>query len=250
MIVDIDTLFGFWPGRRVDLSLDRLLELMAKHGVDAAWTASARGIAYDFLEGNAEAIAAAQQHPRLTPVLTLDPRRYLGAPEEVKQRIAEGHRLFRLYPEYQNWSADAPAARKLLSILENAGAVIMLGGTAAQAIPAILDLSTPVVLTWAHFYSLSDLLAYADELPHVYLSTRFLIGPGSLEIAVGALGAQRLLFGSHAPLVTMGAALGLVQQSELPDDQKAAILGGNAQRLLAMPSSGAGAGAGVTDAHH
>jgi len=232
VIIDADTLFGFWPSRHVDVSLDKLQRLMERHNVELACACSARGICYDFQEGNQETIDVARSNSCLVPVLTVDPRRYLGVAEEVRRRVAEGHKVFRLYPEYQNWTVNTPSARKVLSILEDAGATIMLGGTAAQAIPEIRSLQVPVILTWVHYYYLSDVLAYADEMPHLYLSTRFLIGPRSLEIAVSALGAERLIYGSQAPLVSMASALKLVLTADLTPDQRGAILSGNMQRLL------------------
>jgi len=69
-------------------------------------------------------------------------------------------------------------------------------------------------------------------MPNVYLTTRLLIGPGSLEIAVSHLGHERVLFGSNAPLAYMASALRVVQHANLSAEQQAAILGGNLQRLL------------------
>jgi predicted TIM-barrel fold metal-dependent hydrolase len=232
MIIDCDTLFGFWPSRPVDISLERLLGLLNRYRIDRACTCSARGVCYDYVEGNAETIETAQGHSGLIPVLTIDPRKYLGCAEEIRRRAAEGFKLFRLFPEYQGWSTHSPSACRILGFLEDAGAILLLGGPVDQAIPAVRDLRIPVILTGAHFYQLADVLAWADELPHVYVSTRLLIGPGAIQAFVANVGHERLVFGSHAPLVYLAPALRLVEGAGLSAEQRAAVMGGNLQRLL------------------
>jgi len=232
LIMDADTIVGFWPIRNVDISLTRLQRCMMRHGVSRACICSARGIWYDYLEGNEETVQLAQADPRFIPVMTLDPRRWLGCRDEIRRRVAEGHRLFRLFPEYQGWSLGLTSARRLLSFLEEEGAVVMLGGPADAAVPAVRGLQTPVVLLSCHFYHLGEVLASADDLRHVYISTRFLMGTGSLCLAARDFDAERLVFGSHAPLAYLAPALRVIRSADLSDDTRAAILGGNLRRLL------------------
>jgi hypothetical protein len=230
--IDADTVVGFWPIRNVDVSLARLKNVLAEHKMAGACICSARGIWYDFAEGNEETLALARDDPQLIPVMTVDPRRFIGCRDEIRRRTQEGYRLFRLFPEYQGWPVDAPSVRALLGHLEGSGAILMLGGSATQAVPVVSGLQTPVILTGCHFYQLSDVLAEAGALPNVFVTTRFLIGPGSLDIAAHALGASRLIFGSHAPLEYMAPSLRLVDVSALEAGAKAAVLGGNLLRLL------------------
>ena len=108
----------------------------------------------------------------------------------------------------------------------------MLGGSADLTIPIVRDLRIPVILTGAHFYQLADVLAYANELPHVHPTTRFLIGPGAVETFVSNAGHERLLFGSHAPLAYLASALRMIESTILTPEQRAAIMGGNLERLM------------------
>jgi predicted TIM-barrel fold metal-dependent hydrolase len=55
---------------------------------------------------------------------------------------------------------------------------------------------------------------------------------GLTEAAARMLGPGRVLYGSDAPGRSMAAQLGKVLGADLPDDAKAAILGGNLRRLL------------------
>lgn len=232
MIIDIDTLFGFWPRRRVDISLERLQTLMARHQVEIACVCSARGVCYDFVEGNREALAVSRANPGLAPVATLDPRRFLGCREEIDRCLDQGVRLFRLFPDYQGWEPASPAGRRVLEMLEETGAVVMISGAPAAVLPALAGLTIPVVLTGAHFYFLADVLAGLEAMPNLYLTSRFFIGPGSIDTWLAAAGPQRLLFGSHAPLAYPAAALNLVKGAGLSPENQAAVLGENTRRLL------------------
>jgi len=74
-IIDINTIFGFWPRKNADISLGTLLKLMETKAVTRALTLSARGIFYDFIEGNNETFRACQNNQRLIPAATVNPYR-------------------------------------------------------------------------------------------------------------------------------------------------------------------------------
>lgn len=205
---------------------------MTRHGIDRACVCSARGIWYDDEEGNRETEEMVAAHPRLIPVATLDPRKYINAVAEIKRCADQGIRIFRLFPEYQGWSIDSPSARRILGMLDDARVVIMIGGTMTPILPELEKLHSPVILAGAHFYQLADALACADGMANLYLSTRLLIGPGSIEKAVSILGPQRLVFGSHAPLIYLDSALRVFEAANLSAAQREPILYGNFWKLI------------------
>lgn len=232
MIIDVDTLVGFWPRRRCDISAQRLQGLMARHGIDRAWACSARGVWYDDEEGNRETAETAALYPNLIPVATIDPRKFTNAAAEIRRAVDAGVRVFRFFPEYQAWALNSASFHRILGMLDDAGVVIIVGGTINQALPELKGLRAPVILAGAHMYELAGALASAAELPNVYLSTRLLIGPGSIETAVAGLGHERLVFGSHAPLVYLASALRVLERAILTAEQRESILHLNAVRLL------------------
>lgn len=231
-IIDANTLFGFWPYRQVDLSPEHLLAGMDRHGVARAATLSARGILYDATAGNDETLALCQREPRFLPVGTVDPRRPGNYGEEIARRAREGFRLFHLFPEHQAWQADQPAARRLLAALDAAGMAVMLSGPPGIVAGACRGLSVPVILAGAHTYTLSDVQVALEECPNLYLETRLLHGPDVLAGLVRQFGAERLIYGSGAPLLYMASSLGLVQHAAITEAERTAILGGNLARLL------------------
>lgn len=232
-ILDLDTIAGFWPHRPADISLSRLLEMMDQHGVSRACIVSARGILYDDADGNTETLAWCRTQPRLIPVGTLDLRRFVGYRDEIRRLSAAGVRLWRLFPEYQGWTLDLATFRRVLSALDEAGAVLFINGQPSPVMRAAAGVSIPVILG-LHFYHLADLLAALEEKsgPDLYVCTRLMHGPGALENLVQVMGHERLLFGSGAPLSAMGSALRRISTSALTPEQRAAILGRNLRRLL------------------
>jgi len=63
-----------------------------------------------------------------------------------------------------------------------------------------------------------------------------LLGPRSCEEVVGAIGADRLLFGSDLEDLPIAWGLGPILFSRLSPDEKRKILGGNLERILARYS--------------
>ena len=59
-----------------------------------------------------------------------------------------------------------------------------------------------------------------------------------LEGCVRQFGAERLLHGSCAPVFDLGYEAQRVRQAQMTDDERAAVLGGNAARLFGLATEG------------
>jgi predicted TIM-barrel fold metal-dependent hydrolase len=230
-IIDLDTIAGRWPWRTADISLQRLLSLMDRHGVAESCLVSARGIHYCDIDGNTETLAWCAAKPRFTPVGTINLRRFTGYRDEIRRLAQAGVRLWRLFPEYQGWTLEMATFRRVLNALEEVDAVLFMNGQPSTVVRAMAGVAVPVILG-VHFYQMADLLALLEEGVDLYVCTRQLHGPGALETLVREMGSDRLVFGSGAPLSAMGAALQRVVRSDLDTKTRQAILGGNLRRLL------------------
>lgn len=236
-ILDVCTLFGTWPKRQADIALPTLLAQMRTHGVRRACTLSAAGVLYDFVEGNAETLAAARAHPELIPVGTVNVCRWLGCLAEAQRLVDAGVRLFRFFPQYQEWHIGQAPFRKLLrEVLAPSGVALML--PAELGLTAIGDMAAripnPVIIESFKYASLAEAIVVMQETPNVYIETHMINSPNWVEVLKTEVGVDRLLFGSNAPLAYISAATAQIEYADVPEADKALIFGGNLRRLLKL----------------
>jgi predicted TIM-barrel fold metal-dependent hydrolase len=238
-IFDAGTLFGPWPQRAGDLALDTLLAGMAAAGVARSLITSTTGIFYDYRQGNAQTFEAAKRHPQqLFPVGTLDPRAYPECVHEAEVRADEGFRLFRFFPDRQNWPICYAPFRELLqkcdALKVPIAVTVSRPGDITELADATAFTSAPLLLSGVTHELLGEALAVMRADAKFYLETTQLLAPGVFEAIRDAIphGAERLVFASYSPLRYFSAALGPVVTSMLNDEHKADMLGGNLKRLL------------------
>ncbi len=218
-------------------------------------------------EGLAEARrSSASANGRLLPVSTVDPTR---GPEEVRRALALWERDptlkgVKLYPGYQSFYPHDPrvepilefAHRRNVPVLVHQGDTLTPGGLVKYARPIELDevavryrdvtfvlchLGNP----WVHE---AAELVYKNE--NVYADTSGLLAHPSaplfdrmvaqarrvVEQAVVTVGrSDRFLYGSDWPLEELRVAVDLIESLDLPAEDRAKILGGNARRLFHLP---------------
>src|SRR4029079_6340385 len=80
-------------------------------------------------------------------------------------------------------------------------------GDASRVGAATADLGVPVVLSGWHYNNSVDTLAAARRGPHLHVETSGAAHMGAIEIAVGAIGHERVLYGSGAPFRAMQSSI-------------------------------------------
>jgi hypothetical protein len=149
--------------------------------------------------------------------------------------------LLFLSPSVQRWPIPFAPLSELLKSLAALNSTVPLycdisrsgdGTKLAQSIDAV-DLSSTVLLGGLTGDSLIEAIAIARINKQVHLVTNGLKGIGEIAMAVGSLGADRVLFGSEAPIRSMGASLSLIRRAGLSPSDLELVLGGNAKRILA-----------------
>ncbi|HEX5324539.1 MAG TPA: amidohydrolase family protein [Capsulimonadaceae bacterium] len=243
-IIDINTFFGAFPSQHAGSTPESLVAQLDKFGVRQAFTLSTLGMFYNDEAGNAhtQEVAAASDR-RLLPVATINPGTHLSDMKEVVEQVAGGPFAFcRFFPPLQDWPIDyAPFAQALKRLAELKKPVMVSIGKAGDitALSRILpDSTNPVILTRVHAQTLAEAVAVMREHPGVCLETHSMLIPDGLARIKDLVGADRLVFGSGGAAHSLGAALMYVQKSSLSDQEKAAVLGGNALRLLGKQGGG------------
>jgi predicted TIM-barrel fold metal-dependent hydrolase len=243
-VIDVNTAFGRSSEHDFDLSLRTLLTSLDGRQIAGALSYSLRGVHYDPRSGNRESLAAARAHPHLIPVATLDLRDSLGWQDELAFCLQQGVRVFRFFPQVQGWSVASRLFQQVLARLGGTGATLVFStaeagfggwGTAAEIAGVTADRGLPVILTDTYYNNMAEVISLMQQCPHLYAETNWLATVGAVEVMAEEVGAHRLLFGSAAPLRPLQKALNEVLEASLSAEDKAAILGGNAIRLLKLP---------------
>lgn len=240
LIVDVNTLFGFWPWRNLDTSIASLLDRMDKAGVGRAVTCSTRGILYDFKEGNDETFEACRNSAeRLIPAATINPSSYFGVREEVERVANMGFRLVRFFPHEQEWTISQRHCVKLLEQLAKTDLILMLPST--EGITTIAGVTrgmpnTVVIETLRAYPHLAELIAVAQENPRLYIELHSVGCADYVELLCREVGPERLLFGSAAPAHCISAASLPIIHASISEKAKRQILSENALHLLERPA--------------
>ncbi len=236
-IVDCNTWVGFYPFQDCDLRPETLLGLMRKYQVARAIFVHTTAVFFDPQVGNDMAIVVARESGGLLlPAATVNPVYYRGIEEQVNRRREQGFRLFRFFPLLQSWEPRSAVFRYLVQLLNSHRLPFLIEcprpGWATDIGEVISSLSVPVILTDVQEANLSEALLVMKGIPHLHLDTHSLTHPGSLETVAREVGAQRMVFGSGAPLYYFQSALLPLLHSDLTEEEKNWVLVENLRRIV------------------
>jgi predicted TIM-barrel fold metal-dependent hydrolase len=237
-VVDIGTFFGVRPATDQDLTSDTLLRLMARNGIGEALTCSLKAIQFDATAGNDETLALCQEQSNLHPLAVVDPRRAPDCYAEVARCAGLGFVGYRLLREYQGWAIANRAHAHLLRAIAETGLPAIVHVPASGDPTALLglaaELEIPIVMAAVSYAVLSEALAVMADAPHFLLEAHGVCLPGQVELMAEQVGAERLMFGSWAPMYAQRPSLDMVLGAQMDEASKAAIAGGNARRVFRL----------------
>jgi predicted TIM-barrel fold metal-dependent hydrolase len=253
-LTDVNINLGQWPLRRVaGDDTGSLVRMLRQHGIVQAWAGSFEGLLHkDLGSVNSRLAQECRRHGHgvLLPFGTINPK----SPdwEEDLRRCAKQHRMpgIRLHPNYHGYKLDDPAFERVLALASEHRLIVQLAVVmedermmhplmrvepvdTAPLAELVKKTGARLVLLNAlrtlHGKPLLDLLAAGE----VYVEISMLEGVGGLGQLLTQAPAHRLLFGSHAPLFYLDAALLKLKESPLLKEQRKAIGFLNAQKFLA-----------------
>jgi predicted TIM-barrel fold metal-dependent hydrolase len=257
-----DTWFGLLhpPGSRYLASPRRLIATMDANGVAVA-IALSFGWADQALcaEQNECVLAAAGQYPdRIVPFCAVQPAAGPAALAELERVARAGCRgVGELFPDGQGFAVDdARVMGPLLEACAALGLVLLVHGseplgraypgkgrTTPDRLAGLAELAGEVApdlpIVCAHlggglpFYELMpDVRRRIGRLYYDTGAAAYLYDSAALAV-VANLAPERLLFGSDYPVIGQRRMLGFAAAG-LPEERRAAVLGGNAARLLGL----------------
>ncbi len=240
-ILDVNTLFGSLPMLNADLTLDGLRAMLHKHGIQSALTLSTVGILLDPEVGNAITRATCADQPDLLPVATLHPERYFGDDTPVLRLADDGFRMVRFFPDLQGWPiAFAPFQAQLAALARAARPLpimvdVLHAGQITQLAEVAKGYPGTVVLGRVELNLLAEALLVLRQNPRWYIEISRLLACGALAQVARTAGVDRILFGSSAPLRSMGGIMNMLRVSGLSGAEQEQVLMHNAGKALLLP---------------
>jgi predicted TIM-barrel fold metal-dependent hydrolase len=256
--VETDATFGALyadPKARISTA-DDLIEAMDKHGVDQSvvmgigWADS--GMAR---EANDYIIDAISRFPdRLVGFAGVNPSWGEGAVTEINRCADAGLRgVGELHPDSQGFDlSDQQTMVPLMEVVEARGLIVTThssepvghvyqgkGMTRPEVLWEFIGNFPEATIVCAHwggglpFYALMP--EVRESLSNVYFDTAaspFLYAPDVYQTVAQLVGADKILMGSDYGLLPPSRLIKQVRESSLTTEDKSAILGGNAKRLL------------------
>ena len=255
-IVDAHAFIGNWPFRRLRRNdTAGLIDMMERFGIAKACVASADAVLYrDSHDGNKKLYDETRERAdRFLLYATLNPA-YAGWQRDLRECVDLGFKALRLYPLYHGYALEGPETLAIIDAATEAGLPVSFQCRIEDArqrhwMDVVDNLEPERVLALAEqrpkatFILLESILGWPRDsdlwkrmhaLPfYVELSRMTSVLGKDLEVTAGALGAERVLFGTGFPFKTPSPAFLKLQCLDMDEDAKQQIAGHNAERLLA-----------------
>jgi predicted TIM-barrel fold metal-dependent hydrolase len=223
-------------------SADALIAEMEFVGIGEALVYHALAKEYHPLAGNdvlMEQIAGCEGlHPMW--VLLPDTNSDMPGPDELISQMKRGNvRAARLFPRGYGSILDERTYGPLLSALEDEKIPLFIDKDQVdQNLAEVCEKhpGLPVVLTEADWRSNRVLYPLLRDFPNLHLEIGRYQAYQGIEDVCEKFGAERLLFGTHLPYASPGAAITMVTHADISDEEKQKIAGGNLRRLLGLNS--------------
>lgn len=235
-IIDANTVFGPWPSVMADMSATRLVMALKNHGVSRSLAFSTVGALHNHGDGNAETLRICSELPELIPVATIDPRGYFGSAGMFAKLMEQGFKMIRFFPKLQEWDLDHAAFGDILDDLGALDLPVMIQaretGYPSALAGNLVGRRNTFILEGVSFENMAEAVSVMNKHDNLMVDTCELRVPGAMRFLVDQVSADRVVFGSGCLRSSLAAALGYVMESEISDEDKAKILGGNIKRLL------------------
>jgi len=248
-VIDLNAAVGHWPfvagwAERVD----ELAAAMAEAGVTQAHVSAAEAVlAPDPLTATQRLCDSLAEHERLVPAAVVDPT--LRTAEADLRRVVSNWpvRLVKLYPAFGGYSAEddrvaamvqAAGAEGVLTAVvmrleddRNQHRVMRVEPVGADAVTSLAAKVAPLPLLILNGLK-GEVTGLARRAENLFFDIAFVESGASLPDLLQDVPAERLVFGSNAPLFYPQAVAAKLAGEEVSEVQRQAIAVGNIEGIL------------------
>jgi len=197
-----------------------------------AQVASINNFIYEEMNKHPEFIGFGTLHPELE-----------NMEEEIERMLQMGFKGIKIHPDFQEFAIDSPAAIRMYELLKDRFIILFHTGdpkrtfSQPQKLARVLELFPNMKAIAAHMGGYS---AWEDARQYLYgknvyidtSSTLFAFSPEEAAQMIHEHGTDKVLFGTDYPMWTHEEELEKFMRIPLSDDERYAILYGNAAKLL------------------
>jgi predicted TIM-barrel fold metal-dependent hydrolase len=224
---------------------DELLASMEREDITTTVVAAVHRRDHDVPRANADvARACADSDGRLLALARLDP--WEADPlTHLEEAIAQGVCGIFLHPLEELFRINAPSVRPIAERAVELGLPIVVA-TGYQGFSEPVQITqfaqwcsgTPVLLTNGGQFNISGLAqmdaGLALSLDNVYVHTSGVYRDDWISLVVSTYGAERIMFASASPTMSTPYEVRRVTLAHVPDEAKALMLSGNAERIFGI----------------
>ena len=249
MFVDTNVSLFRWPFRRLPLdNVGGLVGKLQQLGFAQAWAGSLQGIMHRDLAGvNQRLVNACAEFAELSPIGSIN-LQLPGWKTDLDHCIARHKmRALRLHPNYHDYDLKDPRVIELFRRATDARMLIQITvamedtRTQHRRVRAG-DVDVAPMIDWLHRIDGArvqilghrlrvNLLVELGQIPNVYFDTSRVDGTDAIARLVDTVGSDRVLYGSHSPLLIPEAALIRVYESQLAEKVTLSIMKTNAESV-------------------
>lgn len=243
-IVDVHIYQGQWHWPLRNGTLADTLAVMDRYGMTQGVAMPVNGIAYDFVEANADLAEELAQQQRVFGYVMINGNYVDESIEQLHTHLpSEQFVGVKMHPSYHRIRVDDPGMEPIINVIAEYGAPFMVHtsstplASVANALPvARRHPDLPIILSHMgrDAWELAiDIAAQADNL---YLDPCCSFpDAGKIERTVDRLGAERLLYGSAMMENHPDFTIGMIEDAGLTQGDQRLIYHGNARRLFGLP---------------
>jgi uncharacterized protein len=229
---------------RFDGTVDTLLSLLDRFGVDTAAVHSVATVPQQVETINDFIAATVKAHPgRLIGFATLHPD-YANISREVERVIALGLRGIKIHPDFQKFNLDSPEAMGIYEAIEGRLPILVHTGdyryeySKAERMARVVKRFPRLQAICAHFGGWSEwepsseLLCGNGNVVVDTSSSLYALTPRQARALIDRYGVDNVLFGTDYPMWGPENELEAIAKIELSDEECEKIFHGNAERLF------------------
>jgi hypothetical protein len=249
--VDVNACLGRYPFRSLPYSTaSELAELAKKHGISSVWVSSIEAIfEEDPRRWNERLLKETSRYPNLRPVAVINPA-MANWRKAFDKTIRSEACAIKLHPNYHRYRLSSQRARDLLREAGSAGMPVIVqlrvqDERTQNPVMVVRDLDvkevieaakgmreTKVIIGGIKWAELVTVASDIRALRNLWVDISLLERMNGLKSAVEMVGADKLLFGTHAPFCHIISAVLKVKTSEIGMEEKRRILIRNVDEIV------------------